>query len=433
MKIVVRESTMVKPAEETPKINLWNSNLDLLVSEYHTQIVYFYRPKDLAKKLFDPKVMKEALSRVLVPFYPMAGRFKKDENGRIETDCQGQGVLFVEAESECVIEDFGDFAPRVEFLKLVPTVDYSLGIESYPVLVLQVTYFQCGGVSLGVGMHHRVVDGSSAMHFINSWSEMARGLELTLPPFLDRTLLRARQPPQPSFQHIEYHPPPPMKSPSLKSSSSDEIITSIFKITRDQVKLLKEKSKQVGNKINYSSYEMLTAHVWKSVCKARRLPDDQDTKLFIPTDGRPRLQPLLPPGYFGNVISMATPIAVAGKLYSNPTWYAASIIREAIAQRNKDYIMSAIDYLELQPDLTAMDRGADSFKTPNLGISSWAKLPIYEADFGWGSPIFMGPAYIPFEGLGYVLPSPIKDESMAIVISLQAQHMKLFSKFLHDM
>nr|GEY86743.1 chloramphenicol acetyltransferase-like domain-containing protein [Tanacetum cinerariifolium] len=431
MKIMVRESTMVMPAEETPKIKLWNSNLDLLVSKYHTLTVYFYLPNRDSSNFFNTKVMKHALSKVLVVFYPVAGRFKENQDGRIDIDCQGQGVLFVEAESDCVIDDLGDFAPRLEFLKLIPTVDYSLGIDSYPILLLQVTRFKCGGVSLGVGMHHRIADGLSAQHFLNSWSEMARGLGLTLSPFLDRTLLRSRDPPQPVFEHIEYLPPPPMRLWPLKFSS-DETVTSIFKLTQYQIRILKAKSKEDGNTIRYSSYEMLAGHIWKTVCKARGLPDDQDTKLYIPTNARAHLNPPLPKGYFGNVILMATPIAVVGKLQSNPTWYAASKIHDVITQRNTDYLMSAIDYLELQPDLNNMDRGAQSFECPNLGISSWARLSIYDVDFGWGRPVFMGPAVIPFEGLSFVLPSPINDGSMTIAIALQAQHMKLFSKLLYD-
>ncbi|MFS7940422.1 putative quinate O-hydroxycinnamoyltransferase [Helianthus anomalus] len=295
---------MVRPAEETPRIKLWNSNVDLVVPNFHTPSVYFYRPNE-GSNFFDPKVMIKALSKALVPFYPMGGRLTRDADGRIEIDCQGQGVLFVEAESDGVIDDFGDFAPTLELRKLIPVVGYTLGIGSYPLLVLQVTYFKCGGVSLGVGMQHHAADGASGLHFINAWSDMARGLDITLPPFIDRTLLKARDPPQPVFEHVEYQLAPLMKS--LPEVESDETVVSIFKLTRDQLNTLKAKSKEVGNAINYSSYEMLSGHVWRSVCKARGLIDDQDTKLYIATDGRARLQPALPSGYFGNVIFTTTP------------------------------------------------------------------------------------------------------------------------------
>lgn len=424
---------MVRPAEETPLRRLWNSNVDLVVPSFHTPSVYFYRPNG-SSNFFDPQVLKDALSRVLVQFYPMAGRLGRDEDGRIEINCNAEGVLFVEAETPSLIDDFGDFAPTVELRQLIPAVDYSKDISFNPLLVLQVTYFKCGGVSLGVGMQHHVADGASGLHFVNTWSDVARGLDVTLPPFIDRTLLRARDPPHPTFKHIEYLPPPAMK-PSPQSPTSDsvpEAEVSIFKLTKEQLNILKAKSKEDGNTVNYSSYEMLSGHVWRSVCKARGLPDDQESKLYIATDGRSRLRPALPPGYFGNVIFTTTPIAAAGDLMSKPTWYAASRIHDALARMDNEYLWSALDYLELQPDLKALVRGAHTFKCPNLGITSWTRLPIHDADFGWGRPIFMGPGGIAYEGLAFALPSATNDGSLSIAICLQKEHMKVFGNFLYD-
>jgi shikimate O-hydroxycinnamoyltransferase len=71
----------------------------------------------------------------------MAGRLRRDEDGRIEINCNAEGVLFVEAETTSVIDDFTDFAPTLELKQLIPTVDYSGGISTYPLLVLQVCIF----------------------------------------------------------------------------------------------------------------------------------------------------------------------------------------------------------------------------------------------------------------------------------------------------
>ncbi|XP_051116316.1 shikimate O-hydroxycinnamoyltransferase [Andrographis paniculata] len=431
MKIEIRDSTMVRPAAATPTVSLWNSNVDLVVPNFHTPSVYFYRPTG-AENFFDAAVLKAALSRALVPFYPMGGRLKRDEDGRIEIDCNGEGVLFVEAESDGTIDDFGDFAPTLELRRLIPAVDYSQGISSYALLVLQVTHFKCGGVSLGVGMQHHVADGFSGLHFVNTWSDMARGLDLTVAPYIDRTLLRARDPPQPQFKHIEYQPPPSMKTGDKITNTVPDTAVSIFKLTRDQLTSLKAKSKEDGNTVTYSSYEMLSGHVWRSVCKSRDLPEDQETKLYIATDGRSRLRPPLPEGYFGNVIFTTTPIAASGDLVSKPVWYAASKIHDALGQMDNEYLRSALDYLEIQPDLKALVRGAHTFKCPNLGITSWVRLPIHDADFGWGRPIFMGPGGIAYEGLSFIIPSATNDGSLSVAISLQAEHMKVFEKLLYD-
>ena len=135
----VRETSMVRPAQATPQQRVWNSNLDLVVPRFHTPSVYFYRRPENAASFFDAEVLKEALGRALVPFYPMAGRLARDEDGRIEIDCNGAGVLFVVAETSSKIDDFGDFAPTMELKQLIPKVDYTDDISAFPLLVLQVT------------------------------------------------------------------------------------------------------------------------------------------------------------------------------------------------------------------------------------------------------------------------------------------------------
>nr|XP_043634105.1 shikimate O-hydroxycinnamoyltransferase-like [Erigeron canadensis] len=441
MKISVREMTMVKPTDETPRRKLWSSILDVVHPNLHTEIVYFYRSNGDAN-FFDTQVLKDALSRALVAFYPLGGRLKEYQNGRVEVNCQGQGALFVEAESDGVIDYFGEFAPTMELRKLIPAVDHSLPIESKPVLILQVTYFKCGGVSLGVGMFHSVVDAASMIHFINTWSEMARGLDqITIPPFIDPTLLSARNPPQPVFEHVEYKPaysPSALKSVLLQKAPSDETtVSSIFKLTRDQLDSLKVKSKEDGNTIiNYSTFELLAGHIWKCICKARGLSDDQETKLYFAIDGRARFQPSLPNGYFGNGALLGTtiPTTVAGEVKSNPSSYAASKIHDAIVIRDNNYLRSTLDYLELQPpNMKAVLFGIfQSCNSSNLAISSWAKFPLYDADFGWGRPIFVGLPWLPVEGIGFVLPSPINDGGLSLFIRLKLEHHKRFTNLFYD-
>lgn len=427
MIIDVRETSMVKPAAETPRRRLWNSNLDLVVPRFHTPSVYFYRrPEVESEGFFDAEKLKDALARTLVPFYPMAGRLARDEDGRVEIDCNADGVLLVIAETNSTIEDFGDFAPTMEMKRLIPMVEYTDDISAFPLLVLQVTNFKCGGVSLGVGMQHHVADGYSGIHFINSWSDVARGQGVSLPPFIDRTLLRARNPPTPSFPHIEYQPPPSMATPNTTPPPSSTAVN-IFHVSRNHLNLLKSRTPVTSSTPRFSSYSILAAHVWRCACAARALPPNQLSKLYIATDGRKRLQPSLPDGYFGNVIFTATPLATAGEMAE-----AAETIQAALARMDDEYLRSALDYLEVQPDLTALVRGAHTFRCPNIGITSWVSLPIHEADFGWGKPIFMGPGGIAYEGLSFVLPSAVSDGSLKVAISLQEEHMVRFKDLFYQ-
>ena len=135
-----RRSTMVRPAKPTPRRRLWNSDLDLLMPRLHAASVYFYRP-DGSPDFFDADRLRSALAKALVPFYPVAGRLGRDEDGRVEINCNGEGVLFVEAEAEGTVDDFGDFTPTMELKRLIPNVDYTDDISSFPLLVLQASLF----------------------------------------------------------------------------------------------------------------------------------------------------------------------------------------------------------------------------------------------------------------------------------------------------
>ncbi|KAL5574428.1 hypothetical protein UlMin_016127 [Ulmus minor] len=426
MKIRVRKTTIVKPAEKTPRRSVWLSDLDLINNGGHHPFIYFYRPNG-DPNFFNPDLLKKALSQVLVPFYPMAGRFERDASGRLEINCNGEGVLFVEAESSSTIADFGDFVPSPQLQTLIPAIDYSSGISSYPFFLSQVTYFKCGGVSLGIGVEYRAADGPAGFQFINTWSDIARGLDLTIPPFFDRTLLRSRNPPQVLFNHIEYQLTPAMKI-QMQNTKSPPTKISIFKMSREQLDILKAKANV------YSTYEVLTGHIWRCATKARALSGDEETRLYFPTNGRSsfssRLKPSLPLGYLGCVVFGAVSIAMAGDIQTRPLSYSVSCVHQTLVRMDNDYLRSAIDYLKLNPDTKR--HGIHTYKSPNLYITSWVRLPVYDADFGWGRPFYMGPAQMMPEGKSFVFPCASKDGSLFVAMSLEHEHMNKFEKLLYE-
>eukprot|EP00249_Psilotum_nudum_P030996 c44361_g1_i1 orf=1-267(-) len=89
MKITVKDASMVRPATDTPNEVLWNSNIDLVIPRIHTSSIYFYKQNGHFN-FFSWHVLNEALSKALVPFYPMAGRLQRNKDGRIEINCNGE-------------------------------------------------------------------------------------------------------------------------------------------------------------------------------------------------------------------------------------------------------------------------------------------------------------------------------------------------------
>lgn len=104
------KTAMVLPSSKSPRFILPLGSLDLFKPNIQAKFVFFYNSNGYTNVL-DFKLLREALARTLVPFYPFAGRLRRDENGRVEIICNDEGVLLVEVEADATIEDFGDFAP----------------------------------------------------------------------------------------------------------------------------------------------------------------------------------------------------------------------------------------------------------------------------------------------------------------------------------
>ncbi|GLJ06465.1 hypothetical protein SUGI_0039850 [Cryptomeria japonica] len=428
MDVRVTDSVLVKPVNSTPHHQLWVSNIDLVMGRCHSTIAYIYRrPPSGGSDVGE--ILKDALSKVLVDFYPLAGRLIMDASGRIAVECNGEGALFVEAVTDSSIDDFGDFTSPSQLTTLVPSATYENGFTKSPLLMIQVTKFKCGGMALGTGIQHILSDGTSSLNFVNSWCDVARGLKVHLLPHLDRSPLRARNPPRVSFSHKEFAPPPTL----LQEKDDEKARVGRFNLSKEQVGALKAKARDNPLNKTYSTFVSLAAHIWKCCTTARDLVENQRCKLYIPVDGRDRLcKPPLPCGYFGNAIFMATPIDNAGEIVSNPLWYSAEKIHESIANIDDEYLRSGLDFLELQPGLNAFVRSGDVFNCPNMVINSWKCLPFYDADFGWGRPSVMGPAGTTPEGICRILPMQTNHRSVSICLSLPKNDMVKFGKLLYE-
>lgn len=266
---------------------------------------------------------------------------------------------------------------------------------------------------------------------------MARGFPMTSTPLIDRTIVRARVPPSPSFHHTEYDPPLSMNNPTqIKEFKSSPVPTSVatLKLSLDQINTLKASAKKdhLGTDINYSTYEVLAAHIWRCMCRARKLPSTQASKFYISMSGRSRLNPPIPSTYFGNVIFFTTPIALSGDIQSEQLIFTVERIRKAVKQMDNKYLTSALAYLRQHHDVTTLRHGPHNCRSPNLKLVSWVNLPPYDADFGWGRPVSMGLANVIIGGISFILPNSTGDGSLSLVICLETHQMELFRKFFYE-
>ncbi|KAK6127758.1 hypothetical protein DH2020_038467 [Rehmannia glutinosa] len=415
-----KEPTLVPPAEETKKAYTsyptWTK-----ISRLSLNAIYCFKSEEKGNENV-VAVIKDALSKVLVHYYPLAGRLTISPEMKLIIDCTGEGAMFVEAEADCGLEELGDIRKPdpVSLGKLVYDIPDAQNILEIPPLVAQVTKFKCGGFVLGLCINHCMCDGIGAMEFVNTWAETARGLEIKTPPFLDRTILKSRNPPISQFPHHEF------AEIQDKSNSSEhyeqEILYKSFRFDPDRLEKLKKQAREDKALENCTTFQALSAFVWKSRTKALDLEPDQRTKLLFAVDGRSRFDPPIPERYFGNAIVLTNSICRAGELAGKPFSFAVKLVQEAVKMVTDGYMRSAIDYFEVtraRPSLSA-----------TLLITTWSRLSFHTTDFGWGGPVLSGPVALPEKEVILFLSHGEERKSVNVVVGLPSSAMKKFEQLM---
>ncbi|CAM0904277.1 unnamed protein product [Alopecurus aequalis] len=420
------EPTLVPPAEATPTgEQYYLSNLDQNIAVI-VQTVYCFKCPSGRGHEGAADALRAALARVLVHYHPLAGRLGISPEMKLTVECTGEGAPFVEADAGCDLADIGDLSTPdpAALSQLVYSVPGAKNILEMPPMTAQVTRFKCGGFSLGLAMNHCMFDGLGAMEFVNSWAEMARGaVELTVPPFMDRTLLRARDPPTISFAHREFEEIADV-SGMAALYGGQELMYRSFCFDPDRLERVRALALAGGELERCTTFEALSGLVWRARTAALGLAPEQQTKLLFAVDGRRRFVPPLPKGYFGNGIVLTNAMAAAGDLLAAPVSRAAGMVQEAVRMVTDEYMRSAVDYFEAtraRPSLAS-----------TLLITTWSRLAFDGADFGWGEPAMSGPVMLPEKEVILFLAHGKERKSINVLLGLPASAMDAFKELMDE-
>ncbi|KAI3939811.1 hypothetical protein MKW92_023002 [Papaver armeniacum] len=410
------EPTSIFPAEKTPEGEYFLSNFDGGPFMIHT--IYCFNKTFDSELVNAAQSIREGLAKVLVYYYPLAGRVAMNEKNRFIINCTGEGALFVEAEADCTLEDINDFMKpdSVSLGKLLYDIN---GVQNPPLLVAQVTKFKCGGFSLGLSMDHIIFDGIGATEFVNSWGEVTRGLPISNPPFLDRTLLKARVPPMVKFSHA-FEQIIDMSSDTVALLEEETLVNKSFVFRLEKLEQLKKEAMEDEVLKKCTTFETLTAFMWKAQTKSLRLHPDQQVRVLFTVDARSKLDPPLPKGYFGNAAVLMSCQSSAKEILDNPLSSTIQKIQEKIKMVTNDYIRSGIDFFEEQHERKPL--------TYTIFLNAWSRLAFHSVDFGWGGPIYSGPLHVAKNVVLFLPHGQRRD--INLFLGLPASAMKMFEEII---
>ncbi|KAL3365534.1 hypothetical protein AABB24_010582, partial [Solanum stoloniferum] len=330
--VLVKEAILITPSEPTPIQVLPLSALDSqLFLRFTIEYLLVYKPsRHVLDKPAAVNRIKAALGRALVPYYPLAGRVRARTNGSagLEVVCRAQGAAFIQAASDLTAKEF-EGAPRhnTQWRKLL-SLQITDVLKGAPPLVVQLTWLSDGSATLGVGFNHCLCDGIGSAEFLNLFAELAT-------------------------------------------------------VTFNRSRVNELKKLLTYSQSSCTSFEVLSAHIWKSWATSLNLPPNQTLKLLFTINIRNRVQPSLPIGYYGNGFVLGCAQSSARDLVEKGLGYAVGLVKRAKERVDDEYVREVVE--------SVSSNGTSPDSVGVLIMSQWSKLGLEKVDIGMGRPVEVGP------------------------------------------
>ncbi|KAJ8645831.1 hypothetical protein MRB53_007579 [Persea americana] len=146
---------------------------------------------------------------------------------------------------------------------------------------------------------------------------------------------------------------------------------------------------------------------------------------------RGRMRPLVPESYFGNLwVATITKGVMIRECNGDIQGVLENQLRNAIKAIDSDFIE------ELKgPDGSikaheGMKSMAENYLDNDIHLchfSSWGRFPFYEADFGWGKPIWVSVCTIPVKNCAFFI-GRRWDDGMEVWVNVEADEMAEFEQ-----
>ncbi|KAJ3679756.1 hypothetical protein LUZ60_017767 [Juncus effusus] len=370
-KSVTKSSPMlVPPASSTPSGVLSLSTLDRNTHLFMDFVSIFPHGKEPTVRI------KEAFSKALVQYYPVAGRITRKDD-ELVVDCTGHGIWYVEATANCSLADVNYFTDvnyfdephTISKKDMMPIPPADVKHEEQTMMAQgQVTEFSCGGFSVGIWFNHIMFDGLGLGQFLKAVGEMSCGLsETTMKPAWSREAIR--------FPPEVPHSWPRTISPVFNFPSL------VVDISLDSINRTKDLFfNETGQKCTV--FEVSIAMIYKTRTKVINLAPNEEVKIMFAASTRRLLPDVLPSveGYYGNCFYIGETTKTSEEINNASIVEVITFIKEA-----KDNVPTKfMDWVNRKP--------TKNVNMPSLYsmfyITDWRRIG-FEVDYGWGEPKYV--------------------------------------------
>ncbi|XP_015887196.3 protein ECERIFERUM 26-like [Ziziphus jujuba] len=360
------------------------SSMDLAMKLHYLRGVYFFDSQ--AVQGLTIHHIKETMFTWFNEYYHTCGRFRRSDGGRPYIKCNDCGARFIEAQCDRTIDEWlgmKDWSSLQNLLVSQQVIGPELSFS--PPVLLQITYFKCGGLAFGLSWAHVLGDAFSAIDFINRWGQIMALYQPNAPP------------PNTELENFENSPGIAKELPlSLKRVDpvGDHWITpnnskmELFSFTITPSQITHFQMKVMG-----PIFESLCAIIWKSIATIRQDGSEPKTVSICKNDHKKHKS-----GKLSNSLTISTVKTDISVPDADPNKLAKFLVDQAIDETTQ--IKEAVE----------KDQGVSDFVVygANLTFVDFQEADLYGLEFQGHKPIF---ASYTIQGVGdkgvvLVLPGP---------------------------
>jgi hypothetical protein len=427
------------------------------------QVIFVYRkPTSSSEYNFLPlHRLKQSVSHLL-DYYPhLTGRLQMNPLTHApEVAHLGTGVEIWEAKCNRTLRKIASSSLSGRIIvphlpgggsALLPIFHHTVGSISHnSIFAIQHTRFACGGVSLGMRVHHLVCDAKGFFQLTRDLAEIYRQLRDFSPPTLIfppeiRSHFRDFNDLSPSgnSKALAFRPtnfnleegPKAESSTKISDTDTPKVSARLLRFSGQELAALKRAATNLDPNSGtcVSTFEALSAFLYQRIYQAKMQvmeslgispygPRCQALRGFWTTmDMRDPSRLKLPLRYFPNAVHCIATYTSHENLMTGHLWYIANTIHYAIRSVDMDHIRQEFEWIAAQPDKSLV-KFTDSFLDDGLAVVQWTRYNTYlGVDFEVredGRPVPPSMVSPPFSGSFLI-------NGLAIVISTEEKLQEL--------
>ncbi|KAM7482315.1 hypothetical protein LguiB_006898 [Lonicera macranthoides] len=367
--LIIKPSTPTPPSLRIHKI----SAIDELAPKMNVPLVLYY-PPPLDTHIFNR--LKVSLNQTLTQFYPLAGRYVKEFHS---IHCNDEGVEYVEAHVRYQLLEILSQRRKLKSEMLNNFIPCEIGAVDEvmdPLLAIQVTSFDCGGLALSVCVSHRIGDVATLSNFVNAWAAKSRGSRIYENLY-------------PSFESASSFPGRNLRRtylgiPRNISKGMPGVDGKMFFFSGKAISILREKAG------GHSRVQLVFAFIWSVLLGIGRVKQGpgRASVVFQPVNLRGKTIPPIPKHSCGNIWGLA----IAHKSETEDFQNLLNLLSDSVKKIAKDFGRVLCDSEEGQAVLMEPWKEVSGILEEEVSsylFVNFCDFPFYEADFGWGKPVWV--------------------------------------------